>query len=122
MTAILGALSALVLFVTIHFYFAMAIYPGWLRRLSRPTGKLSWAERLGIVYFIMGLVGSATLVYLGVERMLWWIPADWGTVGEDGFVSYRTTFAIAIAMCSFFITIIIFEHVSNKEKGSQANT
>ncbi|MBL1146192.1 MAG: hypothetical protein D8M28_00660 [Proteobacteria bacterium] len=42
---------------------------------------------------LISVIGIAFVMFSGVDRLLSWIPDDWGSIGEDGFTSHRLSFA-----------------------------
>lgn len=55
--------------------------------------------------FIGSLIGIGLFFYVGFERALFFIPADWGGVDEDGdFVSTRRYLA---GLLSMYLTVFI---------------
>jgi hypothetical protein len=100
--ALLAIMATTSLLVVIHFFFMAIVKPQQFLHL-----KTRYERHLLLkVYYCFLLVGWCAGCFAGAKMLLFWIPASWGSIGEDGgFMSLGDYLAALISAASIPILI-----------------
>ncbi|MAE50958.1 MAG: hypothetical protein CMH27_04035 [Micavibrio sp.] len=97
-----GGVLAVVCAVTIQF---PAIYKTMNASRQERQDK-GWLFQHPQLFLSFALLGWAIIYYNGVHAVLWFIPDDWGQVGENGWLSFRSQISGVISGLCVTLTIM----------------
>lgn len=89
-------------------FYSPATVIRWLDQLDagqagqRPEQAILWLNFFGFGMIVAG----------GMENALAWMPADWGSVGEDGFVSLRTGLAYVTGVMAAYPMFSVIQRLA----------
>ncbi len=78
---------------------------------------LSVLSAFPMVTMFFMLLGWGIVFYNGIYAVLWFIPSEWGGVGENGWISNRASISgVLAALC---VTITLFQIVVRRKDDEQ---